>query len=119
MPITDISCYDLQEHELSCSLSRGEFLFVICNRLGAFTNSMSSMAAKQADDIELAIQEENMNLRQTVTISPELFEKVRKSSSILLVYDTDLTQLYLTPKTNSNNDLRKRFANPTPLGFMG
>jgi hypothetical protein len=49
------------------------------------------MAAKQADDIELAIQEENMNLRQTVTISPELFEKVRKSPSILLVYDTDLT----------------------------
>ncbi|KAL2073908.1 hypothetical protein VTL71DRAFT_11234 [Oculimacula yallundae] len=37
-----------------------------------------------------------------VTISPELFEK-----------------LYLTPKTESTGDFRKRFANPTPLGLMG
>jgi hypothetical protein len=119
MPVTNISRYDLQEHGLSCCLSRGKLLLVICTRLGALTNSISSMAAKQADDIERAIHEENTNLRPTITISPELFEKVRKSSSILLVYDTDLTQLYLTPKPNTKNDLRKRFANPTPLGFMG
>jgi len=37
-----------------------------------------------------------------MTISPELFEK-----------------LYLTPKTASTGDFRKRFANPTPLGLMG
>jgi hypothetical protein len=42
---------------------------------------MSNMTA-QKDDIELEIHEENMNLRQTLTISPELFEKVRKSLSI-------------------------------------
>lgn len=37
-----------------------------------------------------------------VTLSPEMFEK-----------------LYLTPKTVSTGDYRKRFANPTPLGLMG
>jgi len=52
-------------------------------------------------------EQENANLRHTrsagaFTISPELFEK-----------------LYLTPKLNDDGDLRKRFANPTPLGFMG
>ena len=28
-------------------------------------------------------------------------------------------QLYLTPKTQTTGDFRKRFANPTPLGLMG
>ena len=37
-----------------------------------------------------------------MTISPELFEK-----------------LYLTPKTPHIGDYNKRFANPTPLGFVG
>jgi len=37
-----------------------------------------------------------------MTISPELFEK-----------------LYLTPKTPHVGDSLKRFANPTPLGFLG
>ncbi|CAG8979934.1 hypothetical protein HYALB_00013518 [Hymenoscyphus albidus] len=37
-----------------------------------------------------------------LTLSPELFEK-----------------LYLTPKTANTGDLRRRFANPTPLGLMG
>ena len=37
-----------------------------------------------------------------MTISPELFEK-----------------LYLTPKTPHTGDAYKRFANPTPLGFVG
>ena len=41
-------------------------------------------------------------LTQTKTISPELFE-----------------QLYLNPKREVPGDLRKRFANPTPLGIMG
>ncbi|KAK4554812.1 hypothetical protein LTR86_007960 [Recurvomyces mirabilis] len=37
-----------------------------------------------------------------MTISPELFEK-----------------LYLTPKTPHSGDAIKRFANPTPMGFVG
>lgn len=37
-----------------------------------------------------------------VTMSPELFEK-----------------LYLTPKVPHPGDYYKRFANPTPLGFVG
>ncbi|KPI35973.1 Protein alcS [Cyphellophora attinorum] len=37
-----------------------------------------------------------------LTITPEMFEK-----------------LYLTPKTPRVGDLSKRFANPTPLGFIG
>ena len=37
-----------------------------------------------------------------VTISPELFEK-----------------LYLTPKVPHVGDAYKRFANPTPMGFVG
>ncbi|KAK5725924.1 hypothetical protein LTR15_004114 [Elasticomyces elasticus] len=48
-----------------------------------------------------------LNLTQTqtiggMTISPELFEK-----------------LYLTPKTDRVGDYNKRFANPTPMGFVG
>lgn len=38
----------------------------------------------------------------TVTLSPELFEK-----------------LYLQPLANVKGDLRKTFANPTPLGLIG
>jgi hypothetical protein len=41
-------------------------------------------------------------LTKTMTTSPELFEK-----------------LYLNPKREVPGDLRKRFANPTPLGIMG
>jgi hypothetical protein len=37
-----------------------------------------------------------------LTITPEMFEK-----------------LYLTPKTPRAGDSIKRFANPTPLGFVG
>ena len=59
-----------------------------------------------AEDSE-AIKAEGLNLIQTqttsgMTISPELFEK-----------------LYLTPKTPHAGDAIKRFANPTPLGFVG
>ncbi|KAK0773254.1 hypothetical protein LTS02_015144 [Friedmanniomyces endolithicus] len=48
-----------------------------------------------------------LNLTQTqtiggMTISPELFEK-----------------LYLTPKVPRVGDYNKRFANPTPMGFVG
>lgn len=62
------------------------------------------------DDIEKGNSHTNtddLGLKQTqtiggMTISPELFEK-----------------LYLTPKTPHAGDYNKRFANPTPLGFVG
>lgn len=59
------------------------------------------------DDIEKGNDMEDLKLKQTqtisgMTISPELFEK-----------------LYLTPKTPHAGDYNKRFANPTPLGFVG
>lgn len=41
-------------------------------------------------------------LTKTMTTSPELFER-----------------LYLNPKRDVPGDLRKRFANPTPLAIMG
>ncbi|ERS99033.1 hypothetical protein HMPREF1624_04228 [Sporothrix schenckii ATCC 58251] len=48
-------------------------------------------------------EEKGLNRTQTaVTMSPELFEK-----------------LYLTPKVPHAGNNIKRFANPTPLGFMG
>ena len=56
------------------------------------------------DDIE-AQKSSDLDLSKTqtmMTISPELFEK-----------------LYLTPKVPTEGDFRKRFANPTPLGFVG
>ena len=58
------------------------------------------------DDIEAA-KRDGLNLTQTntiggMTISPELFEK-----------------LYLTPKVPHVGDAYKRFANPTPMGFVG
>ncbi|KAK4548633.1 hypothetical protein LTR36_009544 [Oleoguttula mirabilis] len=60
-----------------------------------------------ADDIEAAKHDFDVNLThiQTtggMTISPELFEK-----------------LYLTPKVPHVGDNYKRFANPTPMGFVG
>jgi len=45
---------------------------------------------------------EGYSLNHTVTISGELYEK-----------------LYLSQKTEVAGDLRKRFANPTPLGLFG
>ena len=58
------------------------------------------------DDIEKG-NSDGLDLTKTqtiggMTISPELFEK-----------------LYLTPKTPHAGDYNKRFANPTPLGFVG
>ena len=56
------------------------------------------------NDIEAA-KASYPNLTQTqtgMTISPELFEK-----------------LFLTPKTPQAGDAYKRFANPTPMGFVG
>ena len=41
-------------------------------------------------------------LTNTMTLSPEMFEK-----------------LYLGPKSEVKGDLRKTFANPTPLAVMG
>lgn len=42
------------------------------------------------------------SLTQTVTLSPEQFERI-----------------YLGPKREIAGDLRKRFANPTPIAIMG
>lgn len=58
------------------------------------------------DDIE-AQRSNDLDLTKTqtisgMTISPELFEK-----------------LYLTPKVPHTGDAYKRFANPTPMGFVG
>jgi len=67
-----------------------------------------STQRQQKNDIEQANIEfdgpglNRMQSSGAFTISPELFEK-----------------LYLTPKSNNEGDFRKRFANPTPLGFMG
>jgi hypothetical protein len=52
-----------------------------------------------------AVSDEEKGLHRTqtsVTMSPELFEK-----------------LYLTPKVPQVGDYNKRFANPTALGFVG
>ena len=57
------------------------------------------------DDIEADKPRLNLTHTQSVggmTISPELFEK-----------------LYLTPKVPHVGDNYKRFANPTPMGFVG
>lgn len=43
----------------------------------------------------------NNNLAQTMTMSPSLFEK-----------------MYLGPKTEVKGDLRKMFANPSPLALL-
>ena len=45
---------------------------------------------------------DNNALAQTITLSSEQFER-----------------LYLSPKTAAAGDLRKTFANPTPLGVAG
>ena len=63
-------------------------------------------AQSAADDIEADKSSNDLGLKQTqtisgMTISPELFEK-----------------LYITPKTPHVGDAYKRFANPTPLGFV-
>lgn len=44
----------------------------------------------------------NNPLTKTITITPEMFER-----------------MYLSPKGQTAGDLRKRFANPTPLALMG
>ncbi|MCJ1420647.1 hypothetical protein MMC32_007006 [Xylographa parallela] len=64
------------------------------------------MSNSRVEEIrEYDMEKPNLTHVQSVggmTISPELFEK-----------------LYLTPKTPTAGDFRKRFANPTPLGFVG
>lgn len=71
------------------------------------STSPSRNASNGVDDIEKGPKTDELNLAQThtisgMTISPELFEK-----------------LYMTPKTPHAGDYNKRFANPTPLGFVG
>ena len=70
--------------------------------------SPSPTRQRHADDIEMGKSDGlGLDLSKTqtlggMTISPELFEK-----------------LYLTPKVPHVGDYNKRFANPTPLGFVG
>jgi hypothetical protein len=69
------------------------------------SSSPSHHASNGIDDIEKGTNDLNLSKTQTIsgmTISPELFEK-----------------LYLTPKVPHAGDYNKRFANPTPLGFVG
>lgn len=71
------------------------------------STSPSRNASNGVDDIEKGPKTDELNLAQThtisgMTISSELFEK-----------------LYMTPKTPHAGDYNKRFANPTPLGFVG
>ncbi len=61
--------------------------------------------ASSEDDNIATHTTDGLGLKQTgtnVTISPELWEK-----------------LYITPKTPHADDSYKKFANPTPLGFVG
>ena len=69
------------------------------------SSSPSRRHSNGVDDIEKGTNDLNLSKTQTIsgmTISPELFEK-----------------LYLTPKVPHAGDYNKRFANPTPLGFVG
>ncbi|KAK5122296.1 hypothetical protein LTR85_004207 [Meristemomyces frigidus] len=69
------------------------------------TRRLSSPDDDIAADDKMAFDHLNLTRTQTVggmTISPELFEK-----------------LYLTPKVPHVGDNYKRFANPTPMGFVG
>ncbi|KAF2093551.1 hypothetical protein NA57DRAFT_47830 [Rhizodiscina lignyota] len=62
------------------------------------------MARSEEDKISDGIAEDRGLSKSVsaITMSPELFEK-----------------LYLTPKVPHAGDYNKRFANPTPLGFLG
>jgi hypothetical protein len=61
-------------------------------------NDLASAPLKEAPMAEL----ERFRTSNTVTMTPELFEK-----------------LYLGPQNNVKGDLRKTFGNPTPLGLVG
>ena len=61
-------------------------------------NNLAGSPSKEAPMAEL----ERFRTSNTVTMTPELFEK-----------------LYLGPQNNVKGDLRKTFGNPTPLGLVG
>ena len=61
-------------------------------------HDLASAPSKEAPMAEL----ERFRTSNTVTMTPELFEK-----------------LYLGPQNNVKGDLRKTFGNPTPLGLVG
>lgn len=65
---------------------------------------MSTMSRKTSDAaIEPEMDPlERLRTSNTVMMTPELFEK-----------------LYLGPQTKVKGDLRRTFANPTPLGLVG
>lgn len=64
-------------------------------------NGLSSMDSNGPNGIDHAEQMRNV-LTNTMSISPELFERV-----------------YLGPQNRVKGDLRRILANPTPLGVMG
>jgi hypothetical protein len=61
-------------------------------------NDLASAPLKEAPMAEL----ERFRTSNTVTMTPELFEK-----------------LYLGPQNKVKGDLRSTFGNPTPLGLVG
>lgn len=65
------------------------------------TSLENGNALSKTDSIDHEEQLRNV-LTNTMSISPELFERV-----------------YLSPKNKVSGDLRKTFANPTPLAILG
>jgi uncharacterized protein len=74
------------------------------NDLNAMERGNGSTNGNHSSHLERIETEDQLlhHLSKTMTLSPELFEK-----------------LYLNPKRDVPGDLRKRFANPTPLAIMG
>jgi hypothetical protein len=74
-----------------------------------YTNNVDSPSDMEngntgSNGLKMVETEEELKnaLNKTVTLSPDLFERI-----------------YLSPKDQTSNDLRKKFANPTPVAIMG
>lgn len=67
------------------------------------THDQLSRAAGRSQDTHFDSEEKlRYELAKTVTLTPELYEK-----------------LFIAPKTPVAGDLRSRFGNPTPVGVLG
>lgn len=89
----------------SCVSSRARRLSSLNDLTTNIMATSAGISHHNVEDEKLRQTETNISRVMSsgaVTISPELFEK-----------------LYLTPKTPHTGDNLKRFANPTPLGFVG
>jgi uncharacterized protein len=76
--------------------------------------TMDIEAQNENDDYDPRADMKRIRSASAITISPELFEKVTSRRGIQLT-----KKLYVQPKFPVVGDFRQRFANPTPLGFMG